>query len=186
MRVDFGPNSFLYPMPVLIIAAYDEDGKPCCMNAAWGGICKTNRVGMCVSPGHKTVKNIRAAGEFTVSVGNVQNETACDYVGLVSGNDVPDKMDKAGFHTSKAKNVDAPVIDELPMTLECRVLSYDEEASFLVGEIVNVSADESILGPDGNISPEKLQPICYDPVGHKYHALGEVVGDAFSDGNKLK
>ncbi len=186
MRKNFGPNTYLYPMPVLIIAAYDEEGNPNCMNAAWGGISQVNHIGMCISPGHKTVKNIMKTGEFTVSIGDVENETACDYVGVVSGNDVPDKFAKAGFHAIKAEKVNAPLIEELGMALECKMVSYDDESHVMIGKIVNVSADEKVLDENGNIDPAKVKPICFDPVGHKYHTLGDIVGDAFADGNKLK
>lgn len=186
MRKNFGPNTYLYPMPVLIIAAYDENGVPCCMNAAWGGISQVNHVAMCVSPGHKTVKNLLQAGEFTVSVGDAENLVACDYVGIVSGNDVPDKFEKAGFHAEKAEKVNAPIISELGMALECKVKEYDDDTHVLIGEIVNVSADESVLGDDGQIDVAKIRPICFDPIHHKYHVLGEPVGQAFADGNKLK
>ena len=111
--------------------------------------------------------------------------TACDYVGIVSGKNTPDKMEKAGFHTTKAEFVDAPVIEELPMTLECRLISYDPESCHLFGEIVNVSADESIL-TDGKIDIKKLSPITFDPVGNAYHVIGEKVGNAFHDGAELK
>ena len=109
----------------------------------------------------------------------------CDYVGIVSGNDVPDKLAKAGFHTVKSDFVDAPVIAELPMTLECRLISFDEKTGCTVGEIVNVSADESIL-TEGKIDPAKLRPIIFDPVNHTYLELGDKAGDAFKDGLKLK
>ena len=110
----------------------------------------------------------------------------CDYVGIVSGNEVPDKLEKAGFHTTRAEFVDAPMIDELPMTLECKLVSYDAESCRMVGEIVNVCADERILDENGKIDPMKLEPIVFDPVNSAYWKLGEKVGNAFKDGEKLK
>jgi len=110
----------------------------------------------------------------------------CDYVGIVSGNDVPDKFAKAGFHAEKSKFVDAPIIKELRMALECKLVSYDPETCRLIGEIVNVSADESVLDKDGKIDPDRLQPITFDPVHHEYRILGERVGRAFRDGLELK
>jgi len=110
---------------------------------------------------------------------------SCDYVGITSGNQTPDKTERAGFHAVKAEAVDAPCFAELPMALECRVVSYDTDTCRLVGEIVNVSADESVL-TEGKIDPKKLRPITYDPVHHDYLALGETVGKAFCDGKKLK
>ena len=186
MRKNFGAKPFLYPQPVLIIASYDENGVPDAMNAAWGGISESDQISMCLSPGHKTVKNILARKAFTVSMADAAHVTECDYVGIVSANQVPDKLAKAGFHTTKSEFVDAPLIDELPMALECRLVSYDPESCRLVGEIVNVCADESVLGEDGKIDPDKLQPIIFDPIHFTYRKLGEKVGNAFRDGAQLK
>lgn len=186
MRKNFGAKPQMYPMPVLIIAAYGEDGTPDAMNAAWGGISDDTQISMCLSPGHRTVKNILAKGAFTVSMADEAHVAACDYVGIVSGNDVPDKVARAGFHTVKSETVDAPLIEELPMALECRLVSYDPETCRMVGEIVNVCADESVLGETGKIDPAKLKPITFDPVNHTYIGLGKKVGDAFRDGAKLK
>ena len=185
MRKNFGAKPYTYPQPVLIIAAYDENGTPDAMNAAWGGISDDTQISMCLSAGHKTVKNIQARKAFTVSMADAAHVVACEYVGIVSGNKVPDKFEKAGFHATKSEFVDAPLIDELPMTLECTLVSYDPETCRLVGEIVNVSADERILNDDGNIDPAKFEPITFDPVNHLYRKLGEVVGTAFQDGRKL-
>lgn len=185
MRKNFGAQTYLYPMPVLIVAAYDEQGTANAMNAAWGGISEECEISMCLSPEHKTVKNILKSGAFTVSVADAAHVVACDYVGIASGNDVLDKMEKAGFHTTKSPFVNAPIIEELPMTLECKLKSYDEKSCRVVGEIVNVSAAAHVLDAQGNIDPVKLQPICFDPVNQLYHKLGEEVGKAFEDGLKL-
>ena len=141
---------------------------------------------MCISAGHKTTANILARKAFTVSMATVEQMVACDYVGIESGNNVANKLEKAGWHTTKSEFVDAPVIDELPMAVECRLVSYDPENCRLVGEIVNVSADESVLGADGKIDPDKLRPITFDPIHNAYRVLGEKVGNAFRDGAKLK
>ena len=186
MRKNFGAKPYTYPQPVLIIAAYDENGTPDAMNAAWGGISDDTQISMCLSAGHKTVKNIQARKAFTVSMADAAHVVACDYVGIVSGNKVPDKFEKAGFHATKSEFVDAPLIDELPMTLECTLVSYDPETCRLVGEIVNVSADERILDESGRIDPAKLEPITFDPVNNAYLKLGEKVGNAFKDGMQLK
>ena len=185
MRKNFGPKSWLYPMPVLIVAAYDEQGVPNAMNAAWGGMFTDEHIGICISEGHKTTKNILSTKAFTVSMATVEQLAACDYVGIVSGNREPEKFSKAGFTAQRSETVNAPIIEQLPMTLECEMLSYDKESNQLVGRIVNVSADESIL-TDGKIDYRKLRPITYDPINHHYIALGEVVGNAFADGKKLK
>lgn len=186
MRKNFGAKPYTYPQPVLIIASYDENGTPDAMNAAWGGISDDTQISMCLSAGHKTVKNILKRKAFTVSMADAAHVAACDYVGIVSANDVPDKLEKAGFHTTRSEFVDAPLIDELPMALECRLVSYDEESCRMIGEIVNVSAEESVLDENGKIDPEKLQPITFDPVNNAYLKLGEKVGNAFRDGLALK
>ena len=186
MRKNFGPKPAMYPMPVLILAAYGEDGVPNAMNAAWGGISEETEISMCISPEHKTTENILARMAFTVSMATADYVEACDYVGIVSGNEVPDKVARAGFHTTKSQFVDAPLIDELPMALECKLISYDPESCRLVGEIVNVSAQERVLNAEGFVDPAKLRPITYDAMNHTYLVLGEIVGNAFADGMNLK
>lgn len=186
MRKNFGAKPLTYPQPVFILAAYDENGKPDAMNAAWGGISDGNELSMCISAGHKTTKNILLKKAFTVSMADVKNLVACDYVGLVSGNTEPNKFEKAGFHASKSEFVDAPLVDELPIAVECRLKSYDPETGRLVGEIVNVSVDESVLDENGNVDVAKAQPITFDPFNNKYVVLGKTVGNAFGDGKKLK
>ena len=185
MKINFGTQTFMYPMPVLIIPSYGPDGTPDAMNAAWGGIHDTNQIGICLSPEHKTVKNILDRKAFSVSMADAAHVAACDYVGIVSGNKEPAKVQKAGFTVTKSEIVDAPVINELPMALECKLVSYDENSGYMVADIVNVCADESVL-TDGKIDPSKLNPITYDPVNHTYIKLGEVVGHAFQDGKSLK
>lgn len=186
MRKNFGAKPYTYPQPVFILAAYGEDGTPCAMNAAWGGISDDNELSMCISAGHKTTKNILAKGAFTVSMATVKYLAACDYVGIVSGNTVPDKFEKAGFHAIKSAFVDAPLIEELPVAVECRLKSYDENTCRMVGEIVNVSVDESVLDENGNVDVAKVRPITFDPFNNTYVALGEIAGKAFHDGKELK
>lgn len=185
MRKDFGKKTWFYPLPVLIVGSYDESGKADAMNAAWGGIYDQDHVILCLSAGHKTTKNIRAKGAFTVSFADAAHVVEADYVGLVSANDVADKLEKAGFHTTPSQHVDAPIIDELPMALECRLVKFNEDGN-IIGEIVNVSADERILDADGVIDPVKLEAISFDPVHNAYLKLGEKVGNAFRDGGKWK
>lgn len=186
MRKNFGAKPYTYPQPVFILAAYGEDGTPCAMNAAWGGISDDNELSMCISAGHKTTKNILAKGAFTVSMATVKYLAACDYVGIVSGNTEPDKFEKAGFHAVKSAFVDAPLIEELPVAVECRLKSYDENTCRMVGEIVNVSVDESVLDENGNVDVAKVRPITFDPFNNTYVALGEIAGKAFHDGKELK
>lgn len=186
MRKNFGAKPWTYPQPVFMIATYGEDGTPDVMNAAWGGISDDTQITMCLSADHKTTKNILTRKAFTVSMAESAYVKECDYVGIVSGNKVPDKFAKASFHAVKSEFVDAPVIEELRMAVECRLVSYDPETCQLIGEIVNVSADESVLGKDGKIDPARLQPIIFDPVNHTYHVMGEKVGNAFRDGLEIK
>lgn len=186
MRKNFGAKPWTYPQPVFIIATYDEDGTPDAMNAAWGGISDDTQLSMCISAGHKTTANILSRKAFTVSMATASQMVACDYVGIASGNTVANKLEKAGFHICPSEFVDAPLIQELPMAVECRLISYDPETCRLVGEIVNVSADESVLDAEGKIDPDKLQPIIFDPIHNAYRKLGEKVGNAFHDGASLK
>lgn len=186
MRKNFGAHASIYPQPVFILAAYGEDGTPCAMNAAWGGISDDQELSFCVSPSHRTVKDLLTRGAFTVSMGTAEQVVACDYVGLVSGNQVPDKFARAGFHATKSEFVDAPCIDELPIAVSCRVVSYDPESCRLVGKIVNVSVDEAYLTPEGKVDVDKVAPITYDSFNKTYVRLGAVVGRAFYDGAALK
>ena len=186
MRKNFGAKPWSYPQPVFIIASYDENGVPDAMNAAWGGISEENEISICLGANHKTVKNILARGAFTVSMADEAHVVACDYVGIVSANDVPDKFAKAGFHATKSQFVDAPLIDELAMALECKMKSYDEDSCRMVGEIVNICIDESALDAQGKADITKLRPITFDPIANAYHAIGAKVGNAFKDGMQLK
>lgn len=183
MRKNFGVKPWVYPQPVLMIGTYDESGRPNLMNAAWGGQYDANQVMLCLSA-HKTTDNIKATGAFTVSFATASTVVPCDYVGIVSANQEPHKMEKAGFTTIKSEFVNAPVVCELPLTLECRFLRCNEDGN-VIGEIVNVSADESIL-TDGNVDYKKLDAIVFDPTAAAYIRLGEKVGNAFRDGAKLK
>lgn len=185
MRKDFGKQTWSFPLPVLIIATYNEDGTANAMNAAWGGIYDTNKIMLCLSADHKTTKNIGIKKAFTVSFADASHVAACDYVGLVSGNKVTDKLQKAGFTTSAASHVEAPIIDQLPVALECTLEKINEDG-IVIGNIVNVCADEAVLGEDGKIDLAKFSPISYEPVHHTYVVMGQAVGKAFSDGNSIK
>lgn len=185
MKKNFGAQTWLYPMPVLIIATYDENMNPDAMNAAWGGIVDYGHIGLCLSANHKTTKNIMLRKAFTVSVADAAHVVAEDYVGLVSGNSELEKFKKAGFTASKSEFVDAPVINELPMALECEYVKTTEDG-LIIGKIINVCAEDAVLNAYGKIDPSKFRPITFDPVNNKYIALGEVLGNAFADGKMLK
>lgn len=182
MRKDFGAKPYLYPQPVLIIGTYSEDGTANAMNAAWGGICGPNKIMIDLSS-HKTTDNIMRNKEFTVSVADAAHVVEADYVGVVSANNVPDKLEKAGLHTVKGSFVNAPIIEEFPITLECKLIRTSEDG--IVGEIVNVSIDERVLNDKGTVDTEKLGAISFDPMNAAYLKVSEKVGNAFSDGKKL-
>ena len=185
MRKDFGKKTWMFPCPVLIVATYGEDGKADAMNAAWGGIYDTNQVMLCLSDDHVTTKNILRAKAFTVSFANAANVVQADYVGIVSANDVPDKFVRTGWHAVKAQHVDAPIIEELPIALEC-VLDHVNDDGIIVGNVVNVSVDERVLDGKGVPDLDKAEIISYNSAAHDYRVVGAKVGNAFSDGKKLK
>ncbi len=181
-RTNFGAKPLMYPQPVLIIGTYDENGKPNAMNVAWGITTDFNEITLSLSE-HKTTDNLKVTGAFTVSLATEEMVVASDYVGVESGRKVPDKFEKSGFHATKSEFVNAPLIDELPVALECKVKSF--ENGILLGEIVNVSADDSVI-TDGKVDLEKFKPITFDPFNNAYIGLGKKVGNAFKDGMELK
>ncbi len=185
MRKNCGAKSWFFPLPVLIIGTYDQNGNPDAMNAAWGGLYEADQVVLCLSDNHKTTNNIKDQKAFTVSFGDAPHVVECDYVGMVAGNKEPNKLEKVGFHTTKSEFVNAPIIEEFPVTLECEFVKVNEDGN-IIGQIVNISADESVLGENGKIDVEKLRIISFDPCANTYRELGGVVGKAFSDGLKLK
>lgn len=186
MRKNFGAKPLCFPQPVFIIGTYDENGNPNAMNAAWGGISDHTEVSLCISAGHKTTANILQRKAFTLSMATAAQVAQCDYVGLVSGNTHDEKMERTGWQAEKGEFVDAPIFDKLPLAMECRLKSYDKETGRLVAEIVNVSADESVLNEAGKPDAALLRPICFDPFNNLYHVLGEVAGKAFSEGRSLR
>lgn len=188
MRRDFGAKPFIFPQPVLIVATYGEDGTADAMSVAYGGIVNSNRLQINIGVRHKTADNIKIKEAFTVGIADEANLVAADYVGIVSGHDESDKIHKAGWHIKKSEYVDAPIIEELPIALECKVEEINQYDATLriVAEIVNVSVDESVLGENGEIDAEKLNAISYDPANHYYLKLVGKVGQAFADGNQLK
>ena len=187
MKKSLGAKPLIYPQPVLIVSTYGEDGTPDAMNVAYGGIVNSNRLQINIGVRHKTSENIKAKKEFTVGIADVKNMIPADYVGIVSGNDTPDKMEKTGWTLVKSKTVDAPVIDELPITLECRLeeMNQYDQTYRVVAEIVNALVDDSVLTEEGTVDATKLQAISYDPSTHAYLKLGSPVGQAFEDGNKI-
>lgn len=170
------------PLPVLIIGTYDENGVANAMNAAWGGQYDFNEIVISLSE-HKTTDNLRKIKEFTLSFATVDTLNISDYFGIESGNRI-DKIKKAGVHITKARSVNAPVIEEYPLTLECKVKSFDD--GILIGEVVDVSIDDKYLKEDGKIDVDKMNIISFDPVTNSYRVLGNIVGNAFKDGLSIK
>lgn len=174
-------------MPVLMVAAYNEDGTVNVMNAAWGTMQERGNVALKLSAGHKTVKNIKARGAFTVSIADAAHVVEADFFGVASGNDMADKFERSGLTATKAETVDAPVINEFPLCLECEFIEYQENeyGVGVIGKVVNVTADERVL-KDGKVDISLVDAIAFDPYTHGYYRVAERVGEAFSDGLKLK
>ena len=183
MRKDFGPKAWVFPQPVLIVGTYD-DGVPNAMNAAWVGQYSKTQVILSLGD-HKTTDNIRKNQAFTIGLATTETLIGADYVGLVSGNDVPNKVEKAGFTASRSYNVNAPVFGEFPLTLECKLVKFNEDGN-VIGEIVNAAVDDSLVNAEGEIDVSGLHAVVYDPINADYYKVGEQVGHAFRDGEKLK
>ena len=179
-------KGFITPHPVLIIGTYNENGEADAMNAAWGGQIGGNQISISLSP-HRTTENIRLNKEFTVAFATVEQVAACDYVGIVSGNKVPDKLAKCGFTVTKSDKVNAPVIDQLPVTIECRVIKLQEEfhETRVVAEIVGMKAEEAVL-TDGKVDLGKVHPIVFDTISLCYRTVGDSVGGAWNIGKQFE
>ncbi len=185
MKQSLGNKPLIYPQPVLVVATYNEDGTANAMTAAWGSVYDYSKISIIIDKGHKTTNNLLTQKAFTVSVADAERTIQADYLGIVSGKDNGDKIRKAGLTCQKSSAVNAPVINEFPLTLECNLISYDEKTEQVVGEVVNTLADEAIL-TNGKIDLSKFHPVTYDAMNHHYIALGAKVGNAFSDGKKLQ
>ena len=184
----FGQKPWVLPQPVLIIGTYNSDSTPNAMNAAWGGQWDSKEIMICMGS-HATTENLDRCGEFTVAFATKDTMVAADFVGIVSGKNDPEKMQKTGWTAIKSEHVNAPVFTEFPMTLECRILRKIDETKDgynLIAEIVNILVDEAYLAEDGKPDVEKMQLIAYEPVHHGYLVMGERVGNAFADGKRLK
>lgn len=187
MRKKLNLTEGIFPMPVLMIATYNEDGSVDVMNAAWGTMQERDTVALNLTESHKTVQNIKARGAFTVSIADASHVVEADYFGIVSGNKEPKKFEKSGLTTCKSEMVDAPVINEFPLCLECKFIEYqnNEYGCGVIGKVVNVTADESVM-PDGKLDMSLVNAIAFDPYTHGYYKVTERVGEAFHDGTKIK
>ena len=186
MRKNIKTTEAIFPMPVLMIATYNEDGSVDVMNAAWGTMLERDYVILNLTETHKTVKNIKERKAFTVSIADAKHVIEADYLGIVSGNNTPNKFEKTGLTTTKSQNVDAPIINEFPICMECEFIEYqdDEYGCGVIGKVVNVSADESVMSGE-NVDISLVNAIAFDPYTHGYYEVGKRVGNAFSDGKKL-
>ena len=187
MLKDLGVKPYLFPMPVLMITTYGDDDKVDVMNMAWGGICAQNMVALNIDEDHKTSENIKKRGAFTLSIADVDHIEEADFFGIATGNKMEDKFERTGHHAVKSTRVDAPIVQEFPVTLECKVVECQNTAyGFRVlGEIVNVLADEKVLNEKGNVDPEKLNAFVFDQFQSGYYAIGEKVGQAWKSGAGL-
>ena len=186
MRKNIKTSEAIFPMPVLMIATYNEDGSVDVMNAAWGTMLSRNQVILNLTESHKTVKNIKERKAFTVSIADSKHVVEADYLGIVSGNNTPNKFENTKLTATKSENVDAPIINEFPICMECEFIEYqdDEYGAGVIGKVVNVTADESVMNGD-NVDISLVDAISFDPYTHGYYKVTERVGNAFSDGKKL-
>lgn len=188
MRKNLGSMGALFPMPVLMIGTYDKEGNVDVMNAAWGMLVDMKKIALNLTETHKTVKNIKETGAFTVSIADSFHVKEADYFGIVSGNNTSDKFQKSGLHAVKSEFVNAPIIEEFPIAMECKFIEYqdNENGVGVIGEIVNVSVDEKVLDNNGKVNPDNIKALIYDTFGNNYYVVGEKVGRAFHDGMTLK
>ena len=187
MRKDLGKQPALFPMPVLMVAAYDEAGKVNVMNAAWGMICDMDKVALFIDEDHRTTKNIRAVKAFTVSIADVDHMDVADFFGIATGNKMADKFEHTGYHAVKSAFVNAPIIEEFPVVMECELAEVASTDSFyaIVGKIVNTAAEEAVLDEKGKVNPAKLDALIFDQFQHGYYVSGEKVGKAWNAGAGL-
>lgn len=183
MRKDISTTAAIFPMPVLMIATYNEDGTVDVMNAAWGMMREEDEIALNLTETHKTVKNIKMRKAFTVSIADSKHVVEADYFGVVSGNNTLDKFVKSGLTFTPSKNVDAPIINEFPICMECEFIEYGDVG--VIGKVVNTSANEEVMDGD-TVDIEKVSAIAFDPYTHGYYTVTKRVGNAFKDGLKLK
>ena len=187
MKKDLGVLPALFPMPVLMIGTYGEDGKIDVMNAAWGQICDNDKIIISLTKTHKTVANINHSKAFTVALADRKHVDVADYYGIVSGNKVADKFERSGYHAIKSEHVNAPIIEEFPLVMECELFEIIETESIygVVGKIVNVKAEEEILSDNGKVDVAKLDAIMFDQFQNGYYAVGDKVAKAWNAGMEL-
>ena len=187
MKQPIKTTEAIFPMPVLLVATYNEDGTVDVMNAAWGTMLDRNRVALNLTETHKTVENIKRRKAFTVHIADAAHVTEADWFGVVSGHKQADKFDKSGLTAEHSKNIDAPIINELPIAIECELIEYQsgDTGIGVIGRVVNVLAESDKLTANGQLDIEALHAIAFDPYTHGYYLVAQRVGEAFKDGMKL-
>ena len=187
MKKDLGLVQAVYPMPVLMVAAYDENGKVNVMNVAWGQICDDDKIILFIGEGKRTWLNIKASRAFTVALADKAHMDAADFFGIASGNRIDDKFERTGYHAVRSDKVNAPIIEEFPVVMECELLEFlhTDYVDGVVGRIVNVKAEEAVLSEDGKVDAEKLNALIFDQFRHGYYVTGEKVGMAWNAGAAL-
>ena len=187
MKKDLGLVQAVYPMPVLMVAAYDANGKVNVMNVAWGQICAEDKIILFIGEGKKTWLNIKESKAFTVAIADEAHMDAADFFGIASGNKVSDKFERTGYHAVKSDKVNAPIIEEFPVVMECELLEFlhTDHVDGIVGKIVNVKAEEEVLSENGKVDPEKLNALMFDQFQNGYYATGKKVGQAWNAGTDL-
>lgn len=187
MKKSLGVNPYTYPMPVLMIATYNGDGSVNVMNMAWGGVCAENMVALNIGADHKTSENIKQRGAFTLSIADIPHMKEADFFGIATGNKMQDKFERSGLTAVKSEKVDAPIVEEFPLTLECRVVECQDQPYGLrvLGEIMDVLVDEGVLDEKGKVDPSRLNAFIFDQFQYGYYAIGEKVGQAWNAGAGL-
>lgn len=187
MKKDLGIVQGIFPMPVLMVAAYDEQGTPNVLNAAWGTMCDEDKLLLVLDEGHKTTKNILHSKAFSVSLADAAHIEAADFFGIASGNRMPDKFARSGCTVQRSTFVNAPVIEEFPLVMECELAEVVQTPHLycIIGRIVNTAAEERLLAENGKIAPEKLDALLFDPFQHGYYGLGQKLGRAWNAGKRL-
>ena len=187
MKKDLGLLQAVYPMPVLMVAAYDENGKVNVMNAAWGMICAMDKIALFIDEDHKTTQNILKSKAFTVSLADRDHMDVADFFGIATGNKMNDKFERTGYTAIKSQHVPAPIIDEFPVVMECELADVvnTEHMYCIVGKIVNVAAEEKVIADNGKIDPVKVNALIFDQFQHGYYVTGDKVGQAWNAGKEL-
>lgn len=184
MRKDLGKFPAVFPMPVLMVAAYDEHNQVNVMNAAWGMISSMDTITLFIDEDHKTTQNILKTKSFSVSIATTETMAEADYFGIVSGHTVPDKFERSQLTLIKSERSHAPIIDEFPICMECELLEEIKTNSIyaVVGKIINVSADTKVLNEKGKVDVSKLNALIFDQFQAGYYAVSNKVGNAWIEG----